>query len=215
MAVWHKKGERGQIGGGVDDFGGGIGGEKVVAEQAHEYEGEQAACSRPEDAVVKANQRAEKPAPPHFAAVECALAHGLPEVFFGEGVDAHGHHNHEHHRFHVFGGKQRHGFGAEIRSGKRQCRCRQEHFPRHADFAHVLPSGGEGAGKRGHFTHAQHGGNGGVLRQNIKQSRHLQQAAAAHGGIHQTGEKADKNQKVKRGFHGVFVSALGVLGLGF
>ena len=63
MAVGHKKTQRGQIGGEVDDFGRSGGGEEIISEKAHENKGQQAAGARAEHAVVKAD-KSTRPAYP-------------------------------------------------------------------------------------------------------------------------------------------------------
>ena len=51
----HKKAQSGHVGGDVDDFRRGHGGEKVKRKQAYEHEGEKTACAWADDAIVKAD----------------------------------------------------------------------------------------------------------------------------------------------------------------
>ena len=59
MALRDEKRQRGKVGGGIDDFGGCVCRQEIVTVKTDEHEGQQTARARPEDAVVKPDERAE------------------------------------------------------------------------------------------------------------------------------------------------------------
>ncbi len=203
LALGREQDQRGDVGREVQQLGRGRGVQEVVAQQPHEQEHEETARSRTEESVVEPDRQTDQAGHAGFGGALEAWRMVLAEILARQGVEQHGQQDEgqdpaqEVHRHH--GDRPRPGEPSrEARGGGRQQR-----LPAYLHAAAVLPGGDGGAPDRAALVGAQQGGRRRVGKGG-EQRGHQDEPAAAHDGIHETGQQ--RCQRNNDPFHPRIVS---------
>ena len=188
VAGGNEEGQRGHVGGDIDQFRASRSEDEIEAEHADEQENQEAARAWAEQAVIKTDGAADDDGQDAFTRADGARLARAAEILLDEGVDGHDDDQHQHHRAHHLLRHIRYGGRADEGHDKGAGHGRQHQQPRDVHLADKRAGGKRGAAGGRQLIRAQQG-RGGHVRHQVEQGRQLYQPAPAHGGVDQAGKE--------------------------